>query len=96
MYRRDRRYGRWWLYNLTALGASVLAIQFTAFLFAFGDATLWLASVAGIAGGMLVNYILMDHLVFTGLAWLSVRGSLPFLVRQWRPDDLRTNTVARA
>jgi dolichol-phosphate mannosyltransferase len=80
---RDRQYGSWWLYNLAALGASVVAIESTTALVVFGHAILWLGSLIGIAAGMALNFLVLDRLVFGSLAWLSGHHRLP-LVRQRR------------
>ncbi|MBV9327808.1 MAG: glycosyltransferase family 2 protein [Chloroflexi bacterium] len=74
---RDRPYSTWWLYNLAALGASGVAITITTLLLLSGQVTLWLASISGILAGMCLNYVVLDSLVFSGLAWLAVQTRVP-------------------
>jgi dolichol-phosphate mannosyltransferase len=76
---RDRGYGTWWLYNLAALGASGVANAITTLLVLTGHVTLWLASISGILAGMSLNYVVLDSLVFSGLAWLAVHSGMRFL-----------------
>ena len=83
----DRRYGRWWLYNLAALFSSLLAIQITTLLVAGWQTALWLASVSGIAVGMAINYIVLDRVVFASLSWLSIRLDLPPLLHHTTPEE---------
>jgi len=76
-WRDRRRYGRWWLYNAAALGASVVAIQITMLLATAGHAALWLASLGGIAVGMGLNYAILDRVVFASMARLSILRTSP-------------------
>lgn len=69
----DRQVGSWWLYNLAALGSSLVAIACTTLLANFGHIGLPLCSVAGIAVGMGLNYVVLDRVVFASLAWLGLR-----------------------
>jgi len=50
-----------------------VAIQITTLLAVNGHAALWLASLAGIAVGMGLNYIVLDRLVFSSLGWVLTR-----------------------
>ena len=77
---RDRGYGTWWFYNLTALGTSGVAIAITSLLVLSGEVTLWLASVSGIVAGMCLNYVVLDKLVFSGLRWLALHPRMHFLL----------------
>jgi dolichol-phosphate mannosyltransferase len=84
---RERGYGTWWLYNLTALGTSGIAIAITSLLILSGCATLWLASVSGIAAGMCLNYLVLDRLVFSGLSRLAVHPGMHFLLSGRAPEQ---------
>lgn len=70
---RDRRYGRWWLYNAAAFGAALISIGTTSLLVTAGALSLWLASLAGIVLGMGLNYFVLDRLVFASLSGLMIR-----------------------
>jgi dolichol-phosphate mannosyltransferase len=70
----DRPYGTWWMYNLAAIGSSLVAIASTSVLANSGYVALGFASVAGIALGMVLNYLVLDRVVFTGLSWLGVQS----------------------
>jgi dolichol-phosphate mannosyltransferase len=84
---RDRAHGTWWLYNLAALGTSCIAVTITTLLVLTGHVALWLASVSGIAAGMCLNYMVLDRLVFSGLAWLAVHSGLHFLQGPTTPEQ---------
>ena len=61
----DRPYRRWWLYNVSALGSAVLAVFTATALVKSAQAPLGFASLAGIALGMLLNYLAVDRVVFS-------------------------------
>jgi dolichol-phosphate mannosyltransferase len=91
----DRPYGSWWTYNLAALGASLVAIASTSLLFSTGDVALWLASLAGITAGMVLNYLVLDRVVFAGLRWVGVQ-SRTGLPRHVRDSELKLRAVEAA
>jgi dolichol-phosphate mannosyltransferase len=87
----DRQFGSWWMYNLAALGASLVAIGTTRLLASSGYVWLPLASVAGIALGMGLNFLVLDRIVFASLAWLGMppRGGSPTILEYKRESPLR-------
>ena len=74
----DRQFGSWWAYNLAALGSSLIAIAATTLLVNICLVWLGLASLLGIALGMLLNYLVLDRVVFACAAnrfsWQSLRA----------------------
>jgi dolichol-phosphate mannosyltransferase len=92
----DRRYGAWWSYNFAALGSSLVAIATTSALASSGGLTLWLASLAGILLGMVLNYIVLDRVVFAGLTQLGARSRVIRLERYRRTPDRQLQTTKAA
>lgn len=74
---RERNYGRWWLYNIAAACSSLTAIGVTSTLVRWEQSPLGLASVGGIAVGMVMNFLVFDKIVFNSLTrlptWLTPR-----------------------